>query len=161
MAIYVQIGAKDEIKGNVTAKGHEHWIECGSLQFGVGRAISMPVGRSTDREASLPSLSEVTLTKQMEDSSPYIFQEALRGEGKTVTIHITKTGKDQAENIVEYILTNTMISGYSISTGGDAPTESFSLSYTKIEMKYIMWDAAHKKASQVPVSYDLATATGS
>ena len=158
MAIYVQFGNND-IKGNVSAKGHESWIECNSFQFGVGRSIPMYVGKQTEREASHPSISEVTLTKNMDDSSPYLFQEAVRGEGKQVTIHVTKTGAKQLESIVEYILTAAMISSYSVSSGGDVPSESLSLAYTKIEMKYVMWDEAHKKASQVPVSYDLGTAT--
>jgi type VI secretion system secreted protein Hcp len=159
MAIYMQYGAKDEIKGKVTAKGHENWIELNSLQFGCGRAIPMMVGAQTEREASAPNLSEITVSKIMEDSSPYLFQESLTGEGKTVTIHITKTGANQLENIVEYIFTAAMISGYSISSGGDAPSESISISYTKIEMKYIQWDASHKKASQIPVAYDLGLAS--
>ena len=158
MAIYVQVGKKDEIKGNVSAKGHENWIECDSFQFGVGRAIPMFVGKQTEREASNPSISEVTLSKNMEDSSPYLFQEALKGEGKQVTIHVTKTGGKQLESVVEYVLGDAMLSGYSVSSGGDVPSESFSLAYTKIEMKYIQWDEAHKKSSQVPVSYDLGQA---
>lgn len=158
MAIYVQIGKKDEIKGNVSAAGHENWIECHSFQFGVGRAIPMFVGKQTNREASNPSLSEITLTKDMDDSSPYIFQEALKGAAKTITIHITKTGEDQVQNIVEYTLDSSLLSGYSVSSGGDRPTESLSIAYTKIEMKYIVWDEAHKQSSQVPVSYDLGAA---
>lgn len=162
MAIYLQIGKKDEIKGNVSAKGHENWIECTSFQFSVGRDIPMVVGKQTDREASNPSLSEVTLTKDMDDASPYLFQEATKGEGKGVTIHVTKTGTAQLESVVEYILGDAMISSYDASSGGEgAPMESVSFSYTKIEMKYIVWDEAHKKASQVPVSYDLGQAVAS
>lgn len=161
MAIYVQIGKKDEIKGNVSSKGHENWIEVNSFQFGCGRSVPMMVGRQTEREASHPSLSEVTLTKLMDDSSPYLFQEALKGVGKQVTIHVTKTGVNQLDNVVEYILGDAMISGYSVSSGGDAPSESVSLAYTKIEMKYFQWDESHKKASQVPVSYDLGAAVAS
>ena len=159
MAIYMQYGGKDEIKGNVSTKGHENWIELNSLQFGVGRGIAMAVGRQTEREASLPSVSEVTVTKAMDDSSPYLFQESLVGEGKTATIHVVKTAKGQPELVLEYILTATMISGYSVSSGGDAPSESLSLNFTKVEMKYVQWDEGHKKASQVPVSFDLGLGT--
>ena len=155
MAIYVKI---DGIDGNVTAKGHEKWIECNSFQFGVGRAIPMFVGKMTDREASNPSLSEVTLSKDMDDSSPYLFQESVVGKSKKVDIHITKTGAKEVDTFVEYILEDCLISSYSISSGGDRPSESLSLSYTKIEMKYVVWDDSHSKSSQVPVSYDLGQA---
>jgi len=155
MAIYVKIG---DIKGNVSAAGHEDWIECDSLQFGVGRAIPMMVGMQTNREASHPSLSEVTLSKTMDDASPYLFQESVVGEAKEIQIHVTKTGADQLESIVEYTLTSSLVSSYSVSSGGDRPSESLSLAYTKIEMKYVVWDENHTQASQVPVSYDLGTA---
>ena len=158
MAIYVQIGAKDEINGNVSATGHENWIECTTFQFGLGRSIPMFVGRQTNREASNPSLSEVSLTKEMDDSSPYIFQESLKGASKTVTIHITKTGEAKSENFVEYILDSCLISGYSVSSSGDRHLESISIAYTKIEMKYIIWDEAHAQSQQVPVAYDLGAA---
>jgi type VI secretion system secreted protein Hcp len=158
MAIYMQYGPKDKMKGNVSAEGHENWIECSSVQFGVGRAIPMMVGKQTNREASNPSLSEVTLTKTMDDSSPYLFQESLKGKGETVTIHVTKTGQEKIEEIVEYKLDQVLLSGYSVSSGGDRPSESISLSYTKIEMKYIVWGEDHTKTTQIPVSYDLGSA---
>ena len=158
MAIYLKIG---DIKGNVTATGHEDWIECNSLQFGIGRAIPMAVGTQTNREASHPSLSEVTVSKVMDDSSPYLFQESVIGESKPIQIHVTKTGAGQLESIVEYTLDAALVSSYSLSSGGDQPSESLSLAFTKIEMKYIVWDEAHSQSSQIPVSYDLGTATAS
>ena len=39
MPIYVKYGA---IEGDVTATGHESWIEVNSVQWGVGRSISSP-----------------------------------------------------------------------------------------------------------------------
>ncbi|MEM6672369.1 MAG: type VI secretion system tube protein Hcp [Planctomycetota bacterium] len=156
MAIYLKIG---DIEGNVSAAGHEGWIECDSLQFSTGRAIPMVVGTQTNREASHPSLSEVTLTKIMDDSSPYLFQESVVGESKEVQIHVTKTGANQLESIVEYTLDSALISSYSISSAGDQPQEVLSIAFTKIEMKYVVWDEAHSKSSQIPVAYDLATAT--
>ena len=63
MSVYMKI---DGINGKVTAKGHEQWIDCSSLQWGVGRAISSAVGTSADREASKPSISEVSITKMMD-----------------------------------------------------------------------------------------------
>lgn len=158
MAIYVQI---EGIKGNVSAEGHKDWIECDSFQFGVGRSIPMYVGKQTEREASQPSLSEISLTKPMDDSSPYLFQESVKGAAKKVVVHVVKTGTAQLDTIVEYTLESCLVSSYSVSTSGDRPHESFSLAYTKVEMKYILWDEAHKKSSQVPVSYDLGTAVAS
>lgn len=156
MAIYLQFG---DIKGNVSAKGHEDWIECTSMSFSVDRDIPMTVGTQTNREHSHPTLSEFVLSKQMDDASPYLFNESTSGDSKDIVIHVTKTGTDQLESIVEYTLTAALVSSYSISTAGDMPMETFSIAYTRIEMLYILWDEKHAKASQIPMPYDLATAT--
>jgi type VI secretion system secreted protein Hcp len=152
MAIYMLI---DGITGDVTAQGHAGWIECNSLQYGFGRGISMPVGNTLEREATAPSVSEVTVSKSMDSSSPYILQESCVGKGKTVTIHITKTGQDQLVNYLEVILTNTMISGYSVSSGGDNPSESVSLNYTKITTNYTPVNPDGTAGSAIPAGYDV------
>jgi type VI secretion system secreted protein Hcp len=152
MAIYVEI---DKIKGNVTAEGHKDWIEATSFQFGVGRAIASVVGKGKDREASAPSISEITLTKEMDSSSPFLFQEATVGLAKKVTIHFAKTGASKIETYLEYVLENCMISGYSVSSGGDRPTESLSLNFTKITSNYMVFDESGKQTSKFPAGYDL------
>lgn len=156
MAIYLQI---DGVKGSVTAKGHEGWIDCTSLQWGVGRAISSAVGTSADREASKPSISEISVTKMMDPSSTQIFTEACVGKGKKVKIDLCTVGTDQINTYMEYELEDCMVSGYSVSTGGDRPTESISLSFTKMVQKYIPYDKNGKPQSPLPAGYDMATGT--
>ncbi len=156
MAIYVKYG---DIKGNATHEEHKDWLDITSMQWGAGRAISTPVGSAFNREASEPSISEITLTKLMDVSSVSLFQEACTGhDGKDCTIHLVSTGKP-GRTYAEYKLTNTLVSGYSCSTGGDRPTESISLNFTKIEFKHTAYD---EKGKGTPASahYDLATTKG-
>lgn len=154
MAIYLKI---DGIDGKATAAGHEKWMVVDSLQWGVGRAISSAVGSSKDREASKPSISEVSVTKMMDESSPRIFTEACIGKGKKVTIDLCTVGTDKIETYMSYELEDTMISGYSVSSGGDRPSESISLSFTKIVMKFIPHDDNGKPTSPIPAGYDMMT----
>ena len=155
MAIYMEI---EGIEGNVTEQGHAGQIEVDSLQFGVGRAISSAIGRSADRESSQPSMSEITVTKLMDISSPNLFVEACTGDAKTVTIDFCKTGQE-VEAYMTYELENCLISGYSVSSGGERPVETISLSFTKIEMTYIPTEETGELGDQVVVSYDMQTAT--
>ena len=158
MAIYLKLG---DIKGEVTAEGFKDQIECHSLQWGVGRSISTPVGAVTNREASAPSISEVTMSKNLDKASIGLFTEAVVGKKEkalTATITVTKTGGDALEKVVVYTLTNTMISGYSVSSGGDRPSESISLNFTKIEIEVTPEAAAGDDGTPVRASYDLATA---
>jgi type VI secretion system secreted protein Hcp len=49
-----------------------------------------------------------------------------------VQIDFCKTDKDKLEVYATYKLSDCMVSGYSVSSGGDRPTESISLNFTKI-----------------------------
>ncbi|HUH49770.1 MAG TPA: type VI secretion system tube protein Hcp [Mycoplana sp.] len=154
MAIYLKY---DGIDGEATQENHKKWVDVDSLSFGLARAISTPAGSTANREASEPSVSEITIVKQMDGSSPKLFTESATGNvGKKAQIHLVSTGSP-GNTYVEYTLTNALISGYNISTGGDRPTESVSISFTKIEYKFIPYDDKNKAGTPVTVSYDLST----
>ena len=77
MAIFLKYGS---IKGETTQLTHKDWIEVNSFQFGVGRGISSGVGGGSKREASAPSVSEITLTKTMDIASPLLLKDAIGGK---------------------------------------------------------------------------------
>ena len=156
MAIFIKYGA---LNGEATAKGYEKWMEASSFQWGVGRGISAGVGGGSKREATAPNVSEITVTKTMDAISPLLLKEAVGGDAKEVKIHITQTdasGKHVAYQI--YILTNTLIGGYSISSGGDRPSESMSMSFTKFDSEYLKIDDKFKASTTGHVIYDIASA---
>jgi type VI secretion system secreted protein Hcp len=159
MALYMKYN-DGKIKGDVTAKGYENWIDLGSLQFGVGRGITMGVGSMSNREVSVPSLSEVTVTKMLDPASALLMKEAMAGAtGVKVEIAIVRTGNKEIEEVGRYALENVLISGYSISSGGDRPSESISLSYAKIMADLKGSDKENKNGENVKVGYDLALGT--
>lgn len=148
-------------KGESKSKGHEGdkgWIEIGSFHFGCSRTISTAVGSGGKRESSSPSVTEVIISKVTDSTSPLLLQEALIGKASTAKIDVVQTGPDQLNTFLEITLTNAMVSQYSISGGGERPTESITLDFTKIEFKYTPFDDAHKAGTAVPVTYDLTTA---
>ncbi len=155
MSIFVKI---DGIDGDATETKHQKWIEVQSLQFGFGRGISTPQGAAAHRETSSPSVSEVTITKNMDASSSKLFTSSLTEvQGKDVKIDMCRTGgKDGLIVYSTYTLTNTLISGYSVSSGGDRPSESVSLNFTKMEFKYTPFDASNNAGTAVVVSYNLS-----
>jgi type VI secretion system secreted protein Hcp len=159
MAIYMKY---DQINGAVTAKGFEKWIEVHSFQWGVGRGLSTPTGASADREASAPSVSEITVTKPTDIASHKLLEESLWGEGKTVKLAFTTTVKDKIDEYIGYELTNTLISGYSVSSGGDRPNESLSLNFTKFQVKFKENDTTGAKlGGAATVGYDIGQAAKS
>jgi type VI secretion system secreted protein Hcp len=156
MAIFVKYG---DIKGEVTSVSHKDWIEVQSFQWGVGRGISSGVGGGSKREATAPSVSEITMTKTMDVASPLLLKEAIGGKAVTVKIELTQTdGAGKHVAYQKYILTNTLISGYSVSSGGDRPSESFSLNFTKFDSEYLNIDDKFASKSTGHVIYDIAEA---
>jgi type VI secretion system secreted protein Hcp len=152
MPIYVQYGS---IKGDVTAEGHVGWIEVNSFQWGVGRGISSPTGGSSDREASAPSVSEIVVTKPTDIATVNLLSESLEGEGQDVTIDFCKTDKGQLNVYLSYTLNNTMISGYSTSSGGDRPQESISFNFTKVSCRDVSLGSKNEDGAPATVGHDV------
>ena len=148
----------DGFKGDVTAAGHEGWIEVNSFQWGVGRGISSPTGGSSDREPSAPSVSEIVVTKPTDIATVDLLRESLAGEGEDVTIDFCRTDKGAVNVYLSYTLNNTLISGYSLSSDGDRPQESISLNFTKIQCRDFLPGAQNADGSPATVGYDLAAA---
>jgi type VI secretion system secreted protein Hcp len=156
MAIFMKYG---DVKGEVTAEGYKDWVELTSMQWGIGRGISAGVGGASKREASAPSVSEITVTKTMDSFSPSALKEAIGGEGVQVKIDITRTdGPGTHQAFQKYILEGTMVSGYSVSSGGDRPSESMSLNFTKFDSEYIKVDDKLSPVTTGHYIYDLTTA---
>jgi type VI secretion system secreted protein Hcp len=126
------------IKGDSVVEGHTDWITIDSFQMGAGRSISSS-GGGKDRETSNPSISEVTLTKSMDQASTDLFIQAICGKslGKATIDFIQTGGTDAKDQIfLQYELTDAIISSYSVSSGGDRPSESIAINFTQIFMKY-------------------------
>jgi len=157
MAIYVQY---EGIKGNTTADGYKDHLTVNSVQFGVGRGISMEPGNLSNREATRPTISEITVTKVADTSSTALFKEAVTGSaGKKVVIKFVQTGSDKLIEYMTYTLEDCLVSGYSISADSEGdPMESISLSFAKVMVNYNDFDKSNKSANPQRVGYDLTTA---
>jgi type VI secretion system secreted protein Hcp len=158
MAIYMKYSSP-YIKGGVTTTGFAGQTNITSFQWGIGRGVGSPIGGATNREASTPSVSEIVLTKDEDEASGKLLQEAYSGAGKaTAVLSFVRTDAKGGVAFLEYTLTNVMLSSWSTSAGGDGkPTESFSLNFTKVETKFIAQKADGTAGDSFPVTYDLST----
>lgn len=155
MAIYLKYG---DIVGDTTTDTVADWIELDSFQFGVGRGIGSGRGGQT-REASEASVSEIVVTKQLDKASGPLLEQSLWGEGKDATIKFgrTKAGSAGTDFYLEYELGKTMISGYSVSSGGDRPTESISLNFNTFKINLDLGGLDNKAEGGFKTGYDLGT----
>lgn len=133
MAILIKYG---DLEGESKIEGFDKHFEVSSFQFGVGRGIGDARGTST-REASIASVSEIVVTKSTDGVSVKLFTESLQGSlDKEVTIAFVRTGSDAPQKFLEYKLEGASISGFSVSSGGDRPSESISICFDKVTMNY-------------------------
>ncbi|MFY9299758.1 MAG: type VI secretion system tube protein Hcp [Candidatus Nitrosotenuis sp.] len=145
----------DGIDGEVAVQGHEREIELNSFQFGIARAIGSP-GAGSGRESSAPSISEIVVTKVMDKASPKLFEQALVGTPRKVDIFFVLNTGSGPVTYAQYTLEDVLVSRYSVSSGGDRPTESLSLNFAKITFKHTVIDQQGKPGSSESVGYDLA-----
>jgi type VI secretion system secreted protein Hcp len=151
VAIYLKI---DSIKGSTTDTKFKEQIELGSFQWGAG--IGVGSARGGDRTTSEPSVSEITATKQLDKASEGLFKALLKGEpvGKgTISFTAASKGESVAYAVLE--IEEVIISGYSMSSGGDIPSESISLNFTKFDYSFTGRDEKHT-GSPTHLIYSLA-----
>ena len=157
MAIYIDY---EGIQGNVTAEGYQDHIKILSIHFGVGRGISMEPGNMSNREATRPTLSEITITKFADNSTTSLFKESVTGaQGKRVKLKFIQTGSDKVVEYMDYELQDCMVSGYSISSDGESdPIQTITLSYSQLMVNYHDYDKKNSARSPQRVGYNLETA---
>ncbi len=154
MSIYLSCGKQAGLEGIATdvlvkALGAS---ECNSFQFGVGLGVSITKGGV---EKSSPSLSEIVLTKAFDSMSPALFINCCLGTTITkVQIDFTGTSGDTKKGSLVYLtyeLKNAIITGHSISSGGDKPSESISFAYEEMAMTYKTPPVTEKNKDGSPV----------
>jgi type VI secretion system secreted protein Hcp len=141
----------DGLPGLSTDKTHSGWIQVSSFQWGVCRSTAAASGAGAGKAA----ISEIVVTKTQDSASPKLMQACANGSHfKPVTLDLARPDK-QAYYLIT--LTDVVISGYATSSGGDRPTESFTLNFSKVEVKYTpqLADGTRGAVQDVPSGWDL------
>ncbi len=155
--IFMQYGT---IKGDATAKAYEGFIDLNSLSFSIDKPTT--IGSATGFQTGAPKFSEITITKLMDSSSVPLAQQLLTGTPQNVKIDFAKTsGTGELFTYAEYDLTNAIITGYSVSSGGDQPTESITIAFEKFSFTFTPMSATGipEPSLSSTVTWDLATNT--
>jgi type VI secretion system secreted protein Hcp len=130
MPIYLKYG--DKIKGEVKEPAHRGWIELQSAQLGsVRRSRSFDEREGRDESSNV---TEIIVTKKNDSTSVHLFNETLSGKGVVAVIDFARS---DGSVYLRVEMTGTLISSYNVSGSGENPTESLTLSFTKVEFKNI------------------------
>ena len=147
-----------DIKGQSTVKGFEDKIELLSYSHGVAMQITASPS-ATERTAGKPNHQDLTISKYMDLSTCPLVAACNAGTNlKTVTLTIGRNDAGTVLPMVVYTLDNTIVSSVSHSGGGgDRPTETVTLNYTKIKWDYTEQKADTGKKGNNGAVWDLAT----
>lgn len=159
MAIYLQL---DGVKGDATQQNHVGWTDIGTMDWHVGRVLNTLAGATANnRHDGGIEVGEIKLSKTSDGSSVRLEQMALSGSRSgTAKIHLAASG-NPGNNVLEYTLSNVLVSGYHLTVENDRPIERISLNFTKMEMAYIPFDSRNQPQAPLRASVDLAKLSGS
>lgn len=133
------------VPGESADTDHKDWIDVSSFQWGVTRPVTGAGGARTNGP---PVFKEVTVSKWVDKSSPVLMLGVCEGKvyPKVELDVVDRANGTATDRQMTYTLSNVLVTATQpegASTGSDArPTESISLNFTKIEMKYRTVDVA-------------------
>lgn len=136
VGIFMSIDENSQIKGDSVSKSHEDWIEL--LSFSEGSSIVIGSGSGGDRPTGKVNFDGVTVSKNLDSSSPKLRQTLADGDIFTeVKIDIIKIC--DASLYTAYAITLTVSSLTALemtSSASDQPNERLAFNYSRIETMY-------------------------
>jgi type VI secretion system secreted protein Hcp len=111
-------------------------IEIESFSFGVSNSGTVIVGGGGAGKANF---TDISFSKRLDKTSPLLYLNCANGKHlPSATLILRKVGADKPFEYYVVKLTEVMVSSVQTggAAGGDTPTESFSLSFAKIEFIY-------------------------
>ena len=151
------------IDGESKRADHEKEIDCFGVQFDARQTSSSAVGSGRTRGRA--TLSDFTFLKWMDAASPYLFLACSKGKSFSEIVFTVR--KDSGDAHLDYLivtLTNCIISSYTMSqTSPEADSseliaEQITISYEKVNLKYVVQADDHSKGDEHEVEYDLVAA---
>jgi type VI secretion system secreted protein Hcp len=150
-AIFAQFEA---ISGEATDSHHMDWIDIESFNFSMGVPGAVT---STSRRRGDVIFNEITLTKQVDKSTPKLMEAVTLGKViPEVTIEVTRA-YDIRKTFYKYELMNVFVTSYqsSGSTGNTAPTDTLTINFEEIKVTYTEYDSTGSSKGNVEWSWKI------
>lgn len=149
----------DGIKGEATADKFQGAIDIYSFSWGASNPVSH---QGSGFGAGKVSVSSFNIMKKTDSASAPLFNACCTGTHiPKASVHLRKAGGKQNEFLL-YNFGDVMVESiqWSGSSGGDdTPTESVSLAFHKVEIKYMPQDDKGGAGGGIVASWDLKAVT--
>ncbi|WP_114785775.1 Hcp family type VI secretion system effector [Vibrio tetraodonis] len=165
-SIFMKIDGNTVPKGAATIEkigGKDGFFAIDSFSWNAVRGVGIDVGNANNADQGMVALGEVNITRSCDGASPYItsFLYAPGPKGNKVEIVMTKPNREGngADPYLILTLEAARISSYNLAgSDGSLPNESFSLTYTIINMVYYVEDEGGKIEKGPEVGFDTTKA---
>jgi type VI secretion system secreted protein Hcp len=146
----------DGVTGESTDDAYKTWIEILSFSWGLSNPTT-PGSATGGSGAGKVSLSDFSISKTLDSSSPSLFKNCCSGmHYATGTIKLRKAGGSQLVYLT-YNLTQVFVSSYSIGSSGEVPIESVSFSCGSVQMLYDAQASTGKDTKPLPAGWSVIT----
>lgn len=154
--VFLKVDGLEGESGDLKHKGE---IEVTSFSWGVTQAITGTVSSSGTFTGQRADLSPLVIQKYFDKASPKAAQACASGEHFASAILVLCRATGDKQPYMEYKLTDVLISSVQVGGAGEGgvPTESWSLHYGKIEMKYTVIGTDGRPGGNVSGGWNLAT----
>ncbi len=157
MNLNLDLGTTIKGESTLTDANFKDKINIHSWAFGASLA-SYTDGTNQKRTFGKPEVSSISITKAMDLSSTGIFQACIAGTNlTTVKLYILQEEGGKFDLFYSITLTNALIESYQVSTSGHVPSESLSITFTKIELAYKQQTGAVAQSGSKTASFDRTT----
>jgi len=138
------------IDGGSVSHKHKGEIELLSFSWGLTNSTASGGGGGG---AGRPTVSDFSIIKQMDETSPQLFEKCCQGEHISDVL-ITLVNKEKGQEFYKIKLSDCIISSYQTSggnSGGVVPMESVSFNFSNVDLSAA--DKSGKFVSQVGCNF--------
>jgi type VI secretion system secreted protein Hcp len=132
---FIQI---DGVTGECTEADHANWIEINSFSLGLTQTARAVKSAGSGGAQAKADFDGFTFTTLMDQAYPQLMNNCATGKHiPNITVDMCRAAGDgQKVKYMEYKMTDCIINGVNVNTGGDFPTISVSVSFGTIYWTY-------------------------
>ena len=147
------------VEGSATREGYQNQIFLDSFSWGAHNPAN-PVGSGPGAGAGRVEISNFTVTKKTDKSSPKLFQACCNGKHfPKAVLTILKSGGDSPVDYLKFELETLFVADMQqagASNGGDdVPVETISFAFGKVNMLFTEQKPDGSKGGTVAAGWDL------
>jgi type VI secretion system secreted protein Hcp len=143
----------DGVPGESTDASHKGEIDLLAFSWGVSNPGSAATGTG---RAGKPSFSDFNFETLTSKASPLLMLNTASGKVlASAVVTGRKNGAEGGVNFLKIVLTDVLVASYEQSASSEVPTESASLSYTKIQYSITTQTASGEPGTTTTATWDL------